>query len=219
MPFLLEGKVSTETALMLLSAPVGDIILLWLLLKILFKKESSFFEKTYKLLALGTFILIISDLGFSYMVIHKKEIWSLFAFLGFPTSQAIIIFSALEFILTLYKQSEIEIKPIRKRSYSYASTIIAYISFASAYFVLFWNQREKLEISFLIFIPIVILLSFIRQLFSIIENNRLFDELKNAHNNLEERVKIKTIKLSQSYDETLNILSKALESLKIWCAL
>lgn len=210
-PFLIDGKISTETELMILFHPIGDIILLWFILKILFKKESSLFESTYRLLALGTFILIISDLGFSYMVIYQKEIWSLYAFLGFPTSQVIIIFSGLEFILTLNKQAEIEIKPMRKRSYSYASTIIAYISFASAYFVLFWNQREKLEISFLIFIPIVILLSFIMKLLSIIENNRLFDELKNAHNDLEDKVKLKTIKLSQSYDETLNILSKALE--------
>ncbi len=112
------------------------MILLWFILKILFKKESPALEKTYRLLALTTFILIISEIGFTYMVIYQKEAGNLFAFLGYPTSQGFIILSVLEFIYTIYNKEEIEIKSLRKKSYSYAPTIIAYAAFSSAYFVL-----------------------------------------------------------------------------------
>ncbi len=41
--------------------------------------------------------------------------------------------------------------------------------------------------------------------------NRLIEEIKKANNHLKEKVELKTFELSQSYDETLYILSKALE--------
>ncbi|MEJ5167407.1 MAG: HD domain-containing phosphohydrolase, partial [Thermoanaerobaculia bacterium] len=210
-PFLNLSKVSASISIMLVAAPVCDAALLWFVLKLLFKKKSPLLDKSYRFLAYGLFILTLSDMGFLYMALVRKEFWSLFAFLGYPTSQVFIVLSAIEFFLTSFQVQGIKDEPMRKESYALAPVIIAYSSFSAVFVLLLLKQKEKPHSSFLLFIFIVILLGLLRQIISIVENKKLFSEIQSSHKNLEKQVEIKTGELSHSYDETLNILSKALE--------
>lgn len=207
-PFFAGEKIGAGITILLVSAPVCDTALLWFVSKVLFKKKSPLLGKSYKFLYLGIFILLLSDLGFLYMIIVEKKFWSLFVFLGYPLSQGLIILSCIEFIYTSLSLKGIEDEPMSKESYSLASIIIAYSSFFIAYLTVFTNKKDNFE---LIFIPAVILLGLIRQIMSILENKRLFRDLQKSHNFLEDQVAIKTIELAQSYDETLYILSKSFE--------
>lgn len=207
-PFFAGEKIGAGITLLLVAAPVCDVALLWFVSKLLFKKKSHLLGKSYKFLFLGIFILLLSDLGFLYMVIVEKKFWSLFAFLGYPISQVFIILSCIEFIYTSLSLRGIDDEPMRKESYSLASIIIAYSSFFAAYLTVIISKKDNFG---LIFIPLVILLGLVRQILSILENKRLFRDLQKSHNLLEEEVAIKTIELAQSYDETLYILSKSLE--------
>lgn len=208
-PFLSISKISASISIMLVAAPVCDAALLWFTIKLLFKKKSPLLNKSYKLLACGLFVLTLSDIAFLYMAIIEKSFWSLFAFLGYPISQTFVILSAIEFFITSFKG--IKDEPMKRESYALAPIVIAYCSFSAAFIMLFLNQKEKMEISFLLFIFLAILLGFLRQVFSIVENKKLFKEIQRSHELLEKEVEIKTGELAHSYDETLNILSKALE--------
>lgn len=210
-PFLTSSRVSAGISIMLVAAPVCDAALLWFILKLYFKKKSPLLDLSYRFLAFGLLILTLSDIGFLYMVLVEKGFWSLFAFLGYPTSQVLVILSCLEFFFTSYKNQGIKDEPMRKESYSMAPIIIAYLSFSCAFILLLLKQKERPETSFFVFIFIVILLGLLRQIFSIIENRKLFSEIQQSHKSLEKQVEIKTGELAHSYDETLNILSKALE--------
>jgi len=209
-PYIKEGKLSSLITVLIVAAPVCDAALLWFILKLNFKKKSPLLGKSYLFMALGIFMLLLSDTAFLYIVIIGKEIWSLFAFLGYPLSQMLIILSGVEFIYTL-KEKEIIDEPMKRESYSFASIIIAYSSFFTAFIILFLNLKEKEDLSFFIFIPLIVLLGFLRQLSSILENKKLFEDLKKSHRWLEDQVEEKTEELYHSYDETLYILSKALE--------
>lgn len=210
-PFLNLSKVPKSISIMLVAAPVCDVALLWFIIKLLFKKKTHLLDKSYRFLAYGLFILAISDIGYLYMVLVEKGNWSLFSFLGYPTSQVFIILSSLEFFITSYKTQGIKDEPMERESYALAPIIVAYSSFAAAFILLLFKQKEKPETYFLLFILIVIFLGLLRQIFSIVENKKLFSEIKRSHKYLEKEVEIKTGELAHSYDETLNILSKALE--------
>ncbi|MBE3086878.1 MAG: EAL domain-containing protein, partial [Bacteroidetes bacterium] len=186
---ILGTEITTPFLETLLTAvyPVGDLILLFALLVIIYYRSEKFIVGSIWILALGSIVMIVTDSIFSYQSLLGTYISGGALDLGYIISYLLFAFAGIYQAVAAQTYKEENTFPfknliIRER----ISKVLAYMPYlwvVGAYYLLrkYYNS-EFLINSDALFIGIGCIIGFviIRQIITLTENNHLFSDLRKA---------------------------------------
>lgn len=206
-PLIAAHKGDNVTAqLLILIAPVGDLLLIWILALLLYHEQRQWNRLTYYFFLLGILASLISDFHFGYQVVissYRSDAWLNLGWVVSSLSLAMAGMAQLVAMQSGLAQASIlpeashhpHLAQIRKwlhestKYLPYGWIITVYLMLARIY-----NQTDYLKATWLIIgIGLIIGLVMIRQMITLHENSRLLRQVRQQaaelHGEVQERKK------------------------------
>lgn len=191
---------STAAALLATAYPLGDLVLLWAVLRLLFRRGDGESRTSFRLLALSAAVLIVTDFAYSIFLLEAEKAYADFVSLGYMASHALAGFSALLFSPPA-KALEETAAPPENPALLRTSVILAYGALLLALLALFAASGGALPLPAFAALVLMVVLGFVRQMAGLEEIRRLTEALDAERAALEERVEARTADLKRTVDD------------------
>lgn len=192
---------SEAAAFLTVAYPAGDLILLWAVLRLLFRRGEETQRTSFRLLALSAGTLIVTDFFYSIFLLARVKTYADLVSLGYMASHALAGFSAVLFAApvpqTLEEKTETAESPALLRT----SVIMAYGALFLALLALFAASGGALPVPAFGALLLMVVLAFVRQMAGLWEIRRLTEALEKERAALEERVQSRTAALRRTVDD------------------
>lgn len=192
---------SAAAAFLAVAYPLGDVVLLWALLRLLFRRGDAAERTSYRLLALSAALLILTDFFYSLFILAGEKTYADFVSLGYMASHALAGFSALLFPAPPPSAPEERAGPAEDPALLRTSVIVAYGALLLALLALFASSGGALPLLAFVALLLMVVLGFVRQMAGLAEIRRLTEALDAERAALEERVQARTADLRRAVDE------------------
>lgn len=223
-PTLMAGETELITLILSVLYPVFDLLLIFTLLVIMYRRLEYSTPGPLILLTGSAAMMILSNSLFIYQSLQEVYMSGGILDVGWVVS---IVLAGLAGVLQLSKIYSGEIKELEDENILETpqnlvrwSLYLPYIWMFMAYFLLIYSHYYPVmnHSSLLAGVVIITVLAIIRLVRSLRENQKLYEELQQAHDELELKVHQRTQKLQKANEELQNEIKerkKAEEELKL----
>ncbi len=192
---------SAAAAFLAVAYPAGDLILLWAVLRLLFRRGGDSQRTSFRLLALSAGTLIVTDFFYSIFLLAGVKTYADFVSFGYMASHALAGFSAVLFSApppqALEEGAEAPEDPALLRT----SVILAHGALFLALLALFAASGGAFPLPAFGALLLMVALGFVRQMAGLWEIRRLTEALEEERAALEERVQSRTADLRRTVDD------------------
>lgn len=191
----------TAAAFLAVAYPVGDLLLLWAVLWLLFRHGAEAGRFFYRLLALSAGLLILTDFFYSLFILAADRTFADLVSLGYMASHALAGFAALLFASPPAAEEKERREPGKAPALLRTSVILAYGALLLALLALFAASGGTFPLPAFAVLLLMVILGFARQMAGLQEVRSLTEALDREKAALEERVRTRTADLRRSVDD------------------
>ena len=198
------GRQPTSVMLLSLAYPVGDLVLLWSMSVLIYRRINTTRRLPLYLLSASILAIVLTDLFFGMPILRNGSTAGTIVDLGWGFAGLAAALAGLALIRELSRTDAIEDLTIETGGGEPGESLSLYFPYlwlVVAYLLLSWNLHGVLPRNYTplsLGIGLIIVLVVSKQLYSLWENSRMYEQLQKVSGELEARVHKRTEELAQA---------------------